>query len=143
VDGSFKTPGLRNVELTAPYFHNGGSSTLEQVVDFYNRGGNFPQFNQNNFDTDVVPLELTSTEKAALVAVMKAMTDRRVYCQSAPFDHPQLFVPELPDGGGTLQATGASSCVPLKTFVQNLAPAPAAPTPPAAPGTNNGKGPKK
>jgi len=37
-----KTPGLRNVELTAPYFHNGGDRTLGDVVDFYNRGGNFP-----------------------------------------------------------------------------------------------------
>ncbi len=39
VDGSFKTPSLRNVELTGPYFHNGGQATLEQVVQFYNRGG--------------------------------------------------------------------------------------------------------
>jgi cytochrome c peroxidase len=35
--GSFKTPGLRNVALTAPYFHNGGQATLHQVVEFYNR----------------------------------------------------------------------------------------------------------
>ena len=40
VDGSFKVPTLRNVELTGPYFHNGGYATLEQVVDFYSRGGN-------------------------------------------------------------------------------------------------------
>ena len=39
VDGAFKTPSLRNVELTGPYFHNGGQATLEQVVQFYNRGG--------------------------------------------------------------------------------------------------------
>jgi hypothetical protein len=39
VDGAFKTPGLRNVELTGPYFHNGGQATLDQVVEFYNRGG--------------------------------------------------------------------------------------------------------
>lgn len=39
VDGAFKTSTLRNVELTGPYFHNGGQSTLEQVVQFYNRGG--------------------------------------------------------------------------------------------------------
>ncbi|HEY9796713.1 MAG TPA: cytochrome c peroxidase, partial [Leptolyngbyaceae cyanobacterium] len=37
-DGLFKTPGLRNVELTAPYMHNGGMLTLRQVVDFYSRG---------------------------------------------------------------------------------------------------------
>jgi cytochrome c peroxidase len=39
VDGSFKVPGLRNIELTGPYFHNGGQATLEQVIHFYNRGG--------------------------------------------------------------------------------------------------------
>jgi cytochrome c peroxidase len=39
IDGAFKVPALRNVELTGPYFHNGGQSTLEQVVQFYNRGG--------------------------------------------------------------------------------------------------------
>ena len=39
-DGTFKIPGLRNVELTAPYFHNGGEATLTDVVDFYARGGN-------------------------------------------------------------------------------------------------------
>ena len=39
LDGAFKTSTLRNVELTGPYFHNGGNATLEQVVQFYNRGG--------------------------------------------------------------------------------------------------------
>ena len=39
-DGTFKIPGLRNVELTAPYFHNGGEATLLDVVKFYARGGN-------------------------------------------------------------------------------------------------------
>ena len=44
VDGAFKAPSLRNVELTGPYFHNGGQSTLEQVVQFYNRGGDRKDF---------------------------------------------------------------------------------------------------
>ena len=39
IDGAFKVPSLRNVELTGPYFHNGGQATLEQVIQFYNRGG--------------------------------------------------------------------------------------------------------
>lgn len=39
VDGAFKSPTLRNVELTGPFLHNGGQATLEQVVQFYNRGG--------------------------------------------------------------------------------------------------------
>jgi len=49
-DGAFKIPTLRNVELTAPYFHNGGEDTLEDVVDFYLRGGNFRTFDPNNSD---------------------------------------------------------------------------------------------
>jgi cytochrome c peroxidase len=121
VDGAFKTPGLRNVELTAPYFHNGGDRTLGQVMDFYNRGGNFPAFNQANFDPNIVPLGLTDLEKGALVALMRGMTDERVRFQRAPFDHPQLFVPHLPDG--VLPAVGGGgSATPLRTFDQNLAP---------------------
>ncbi|NMG07920.1 cytochrome c peroxidase [Brasilonema sp. UFV-L1] len=83
-DGAFKTPGLRNVELTAPYFHNGGQATLEQVVDFYSRGGDFGGLRV---------LNLSSEDKQALVAFLKALTDERVRYQKAPFDHPQLFVP--------------------------------------------------
>src|SRR3989441_694437 len=91
-DGAFKTPGLRNIELTAPYFHNGGMLTLEQVVEFYNRGGDFANFNMNNLDLDITPLNLTAEEKAALVVFLKAMTDERVRYEQAPFDHPELFV---------------------------------------------------
>jgi cytochrome c peroxidase len=83
-DGAFKAPALRNVELTAPYFHNGGQATLEQVVDFYNRGGDFG---------GLPVLNLTPEEKQALVAFLKGLTDERVRYQRAPFDHPQLFVP--------------------------------------------------
>jgi len=93
VQGSFKTPGLRNVELTAPYFHNGGTATLTQVVEFYNRGGNFARANIADLDADIQPLGLTSDEKSALVAFLKALTDDRVRKHAAPFDHPQLAVP--------------------------------------------------
>ncbi|PSM48198.1 cytochrome C peroxidase [Chroococcidiopsis sp. CCALA 051] len=86
-DGAFKTPGLRNVELTAPYMHNGGFLTLEQVVDFYNRGGDFESF------PSLPELNLTASEKAALVAFLKGLTDDRVRYDKAPFDHPQIFVP--------------------------------------------------
>lgn len=86
-DGDFKTPGLRNVELTAPYFHNGGHLTLRQVVEFYNRGGDFRQGNA------LRPLGLTEAEKDDLVAFLTALTDERVRYDKAPFDHPQLFVP--------------------------------------------------
>ncbi len=56
VKGAFKTPGLRNVELTGPFMHNGGMATLEQVVEFYNRGGNFEN---PELDPDIEPLGLT------------------------------------------------------------------------------------
>ncbi len=92
-DGAFKTPGLRNIELTAPYFHNGGQATLEQVVDFYNRGGDFHQENIANLDPDIRNLNLSAENKADLVAFLKSLTDDRVRYDKAPFDHPQLFVP--------------------------------------------------
>jgi len=91
-DGAFKTPTLRNVELTAPYMHNGGMATLEQVIDFYNRGA-------SDFDIDqggvrpLPTLNLSSTQKADLVTFLKSLTDQRVRFEKAPFDHPQLFVP--------------------------------------------------
>ena len=44
-DGTFKVPSLRNLELTAPYFHNGGQRTIRHVVEFYNRGGDFREHN--------------------------------------------------------------------------------------------------
>jgi len=54
VDGSFKTPILRNVGLTPPYFHNGGQATLHDVVNFYNRGGD--RRGSPNADTSGYPL---------------------------------------------------------------------------------------
>jgi cytochrome c peroxidase len=89
LDGAFKTPGLRDVELTGPYMHNGSMATLRQVVDFYNRGGNF----QNaNLDSQIRPLGLSDAQEAALVAFMQGLTDPRVVLQQAPFDHPSLCV---------------------------------------------------
>ncbi|MGB8193966.1 MAG: cytochrome c peroxidase [Chitinophagaceae bacterium] len=80
---SFKVPTVRNVELTAPYMHNGVFKTLEQVVDFYEDAGGV------KFTKDMRPgmkglpffmiipekLNLTNKEKADLVAFMKALTD--------------------------------------------------------------------
>jgi cytochrome c peroxidase len=103
VDGSFKVPSLRNVELTGPYFHNGGQATLEQVVDFYSRGGdgagtdfvNTTGFgvNPTNRAPAIIPLNLTAADKANIVAFLKTLTDDRVRWELAPFDHPSLTVP--------------------------------------------------
>jgi hypothetical protein len=97
VNGAFKTPGLRNVELTGPYMHNGGMATLMQVVEFYVRGGDFHDANLPDLDpivTGVVGLRGDEERKQDLVAFLLALTDERVRWERAPFDHPQLFVPD-------------------------------------------------
>jgi len=125
VDGTFKTPGLRNVELTGPYFHNGGMATLRQVVQFYNRGGNFCDFNIRDLHPAIKPLGLTEEQEEQLVAFLVSLTDTRVQYQQAPFDHPELRIPE--DGRDTfgtrkLRAVGASGAgFPLRPFL-NLDP---------------------
>ena len=68
--GRFKTPTLRNVALTAPYMHDGSLATLEEVVDFYNRGGN----KNPCLDEVIVPLDLTPQDKKDLVAFLKALS---------------------------------------------------------------------
>ena len=68
--GAFKTPSLRNVALTAPYFHNGSAATLAEVVAFYNRGGDAPGKSPLIF-----PLGLSVAEQADLVAFLEALTD--------------------------------------------------------------------
>jgi hypothetical protein len=97
--GSFKAAQLREVELTGPYFHNGGKLTLRQVVDFYTRGGDFPVTNANHRDFNIVNLNfevqsnLTEEEKVALVDFLLTLTDERVRFERAPFDHPEVFAP--------------------------------------------------
>jgi cytochrome c peroxidase len=108
VNGAFKTPSLRNVELTGPYFHNGGKATLMQVVDFYNRGGDFGSENRDNLDPDISPLFLTDAEKESLVAFLVALTDERVRYQRAPFDHPSLCVPHGHPGDTTQVINGGN-----------------------------------
>ena len=109
VDGAFKTPTLRNVALTGPYFHNGSRATLKQVMEFYNRGGDrrgsdanntsgfdhssVNQHNTSNLDPDMTALNLTSDEVDALVKFMEVgLTDPRVAWEQAPFDHPSLVI---------------------------------------------------
>lgn len=97
--GSFKAPQLRNVELTGPYFHNGGKLTLRQVVDFYSRGGDFPMTNAAHRDFNIinqnieVQSNLSEAEKVALVDFLLELTDDRNRFDRAPFDHPEVIVP--------------------------------------------------
>jgi cytochrome c peroxidase len=125
VAGSFKMPSLRNVELTGPYFHNGGKATLGQVVEFYDDAGDFANPTKH---PSIVPLKLSPSQARALVAFLLALTDERVRMQQAPFDHPQLFVPDGDSTPGTdnrieIPAVGkAGSGLPVKRFLSNLDP---------------------
>jgi cytochrome c peroxidase len=104
---AFKTPTLRNVGLTAPYFHTGSNPRLEDVVEFYNRGGDAANPERS---ADIFPLHLTAFEKAALVDFMRnALTDCRVVKSRAPFDHPELPIPNGIDLAA-VGAEGTGSC---------------------------------
>lgn len=71
---AFKTPTVRHVAQTAPYMHNGVYKTLDEVVDFYNKGGgNGLGFNLSNQTLPFDKLNLTEPEKKALVAFLKAL----------------------------------------------------------------------
>lgn len=140
-DGAFKVPSLRNVELTGPYMHNGGMATLEEVVQFYNRGGNFSSHGKDaQFLFGVGAPQETLDD---LVAFLKSLTDERVRWERAPFDHPALLLPNghagdetaVPrDGAGRmgetrfieLPAVGASgrdaAVGPLRAFVERIQP---------------------
>jgi cytochrome c peroxidase len=97
--GNAKAPSLRNVELTGPYFHNGGKLTLRQVVNFYAHGGDFPVTNATHKDFNIVHLDtdgesrLTAADRVALVDFLLSLTDERVAHEQAPFDRPELFLP--------------------------------------------------
>lgn len=80
--GKFKTPTLRHVTQTAPYMHDGRFATLEEVVDFYDRGGH----PNPHLDPDMKPLNLTKAEKEDLIAFMGALNG----------DLPVVEAPELP-----------------------------------------------
>lgn len=88
--GAFKIPTLRNIELTGPYMHNGSMKSLEEVVEFYNRGGNVT--NRHHASTLVFAQGLLEQQKADLVAFLKTLTDERVRWERAPFDHPELKI---------------------------------------------------
>ena len=76
--GKFKVPGLRNVELTAPYMHDGSLETLEEVIDFYS---DLYMFVPNSINLDTImrdPLKLSVTEKEDLVNFLHSLTDEKL-----------------------------------------------------------------
>jgi len=113
-------------------------ATLEQVVEFYARGGDFGLENARDKDIDVNGFGLSLSEQADLVAFLKSLTDPRVRTAAAPFDHPELplktghvgeehAVAADALGNGLLEleylpATGAAGGAPIPTFEERLAP---------------------
>jgi cytochrome c peroxidase len=116
--GEFRTPSLRNVGLRGPYMHNGRFAALEDIVEFYDRGGDFdaPNINHNL----IRPLNLSPQQKADLLAFLRgALTDPRVAAGTAPFDRPGLYsesnrVPQV-IGNGT---AGSGANVPQVTAIE-------------------------
>lgn len=127
VAGSFKTASLRNVELTGPYFHNGGKSTLGQVIEFYDSGGDFDNPTKSPL---LVPLMLGTEQARSLISFLVSLTDERVLFEKAPFDHPQISLPngaadaapgtdvllDLPAVGAAGRATPCTAFLGLNPF---------------------------
>lgn len=130
--GFFKTPGLRNVEFTGPYFHTGSKTTLEDVIHFYTFAGDYSNTVLVEWGPD--PRELVS-----MPAFLRALSDDRVRFERAPFDHPALCVSighvepadpretgrpkpgSVPDRWALVPAVGArGNPVPLQTFDELL-----------------------
>ncbi len=73
--GKFRAPTLRNVALTAPYMHDGSIATLDEVIEFYARGGNVAESPNPYRSSFIKSFAITEEEKAALVAFLQSLTD--------------------------------------------------------------------
>lgn len=104
---AFKTPGLRNVALTAPYMHDGSLNTLRDVVQFYNQGGK----RRAGIDPLISPLQLTGEEVDALVAFLEALTD-------------PITVPPPPQVAATPTSSPLKKSAPLSGEFRWLGPPP-------------------
>jgi len=83
--GVFKIPTLREIEHTAPYMHDGRFQTLEEVVDFYNKGG----IPNQNLDPNIRQLHLTEQDEKDLVAFLKSLSGEGWQQAKAPAEFPQ------------------------------------------------------
>jgi len=83
--GAFKTPTLRDIANTAPYMHDGSLKTLEEVVDYYDKGGT----PNKNLDERMKPLKLTAQDKKDLVEFMKSLSGEGWQNMTAPKQFPR------------------------------------------------------
>ena len=82
---AFKTPSLRDIGQRAPYMHDGSLQTLEEVVEFYNKGG----IKNKNLDENIRPLHLTDQQKSDLVEFLKALSGEGWQNVKPPESFPQ------------------------------------------------------
>jgi cytochrome c peroxidase len=108
--GSFKSPSLRNVEVTAPYSHDGRFATLEALIDHYSDN---PIFDPNLGYVIPAPLKFTASEKAALIAFLKTLTDRTCLTD-ARFSNP--FVERKADAVTSVERTVLAAGAMLVTI---------------------------
>jgi cytochrome c peroxidase len=101
---AFRVVTLRQLTLTAPYMHDGALATLEEVIEFYDRGaGDEPTIGRERIAPELVPLGLTSQEKADLLAFLHGLTDSSVVVEI-----PSRVPSGLPPAGeGILEALAA------------------------------------
>lgn len=110
-EGKLRTPSLRNLELRAPYMHNGRFATIAGVIELYDQGGHFP-------NDELAELNLTVQQKGDLLAFLtRPLTDPRLAAELPPFDRPTLYtessrVPKvegegLPGSGGLVPSVVA------------------------------------
>jgi cytochrome c peroxidase len=103
VDGRFKVPSLRNVEVRERFMHDGRFNSLEQVIDFYSTGIQF----SDKLDTRLVEngeakkFNFTQEEKDALIAFLKTLTDED-YLTNPMFNNPFVFLEGDADGSGVV-----------------------------------------
>ncbi|MEM7201147.1 MAG: cytochrome c peroxidase [Planctomycetota bacterium] len=90
--GRFKTPGMRNLALRKRFMHNGIHTSIDELVEFYDRGGDFA----DNRSPLIKPLGLSASDKAAVVAFLRnGLLDPRVANNLPPFDRPTLYTETL------------------------------------------------
>ncbi len=113
----FKIPTLRNVELTGPFMHNGSMATLDDVLEFYARLGNNNNPHMDGFVTSIAlrpeqvsQIELKAQNRKDLIMLLNSFTDERVRYKKAPFDHPEIIIPN----GHSGSHTGVDAGNPLK-----------------------------
>lgn len=102
--GRFKAPTLRNIELTAPYMHDGSIATLEEVLEHYARGGRVLTSGPHAGDGSLSPLksefvrkfDMTEPEKLAVLAFLRSLTDRS-FTTNPRFSNPWPTIDDLKD----------------------------------------------